>query len=105
MVHCLAPVLAFLGYNPLPEAEDLMGKFKRARSSLGLTQEHLAGRLGIDESTIAHWEKGFNQPTGTYRNLVERFVAGNGSVPDSAGEVAEDAFSPKKLVLARKEWG
>src|SRR5712692_5106792 len=52
-------------------------------------QGDLAGRLGIDESTIAHWEKGINRPSGTYRNLVERFVGGNGSVPQEPGAGSE----------------
>jgi DNA-binding XRE family transcriptional regulator len=48
MVRCLPGIIAFLGHNPLPEADDLIGKFKRVRCSLGLTQEQLAQKLGID---------------------------------------------------------
>ncbi len=57
MVHCLPGIIAFLGHNPLPAGGDLIGKFKRLRSSLGLTQEQLAQKLGIDESTVAGWEQ------------------------------------------------
>jgi transcriptional regulator with XRE-family HTH domain len=35
MVHCLPAILAFLGDNPLPEADDLIGKLKRLRGTLG----------------------------------------------------------------------
>jgi transcriptional regulator with XRE-family HTH domain len=58
MVHCLPGIIAFLGHNPLPEADDLIGKLKRLRDTQGLTQEKLGQKLGIDESTIAGWERG-----------------------------------------------
>src|ERR1700674_1396185 len=48
MVHCLPEIIAFLGHNPLPEAHDLIGKLKRLRGTLGLTQEKVAQKLGID---------------------------------------------------------
>jgi transcriptional regulator with XRE-family HTH domain len=73
MVHCLAAVIGFLGYNPLPEADDLIGKFKRLRISLGLTQEQLAQKLGIDESTIAGWERRDNTPVGPSPQTPRRF--------------------------------
>lgn len=79
MVHCLPGIIAFLGHNPLPEADDLIGKLKRLRGTLGLTQKKLAQKLGIDESTVAGWARGENTPVGPYRTLVEDFVAGNGS--------------------------
>src|ERR1700731_2837268 len=76
MVHCLPGILAFLGHNPLPEADDLIGKLKRLRATMGLTQEQLAQKLGIDESTIAGWERGENTPVRSYRKLLEDFVTG-----------------------------
>jgi DNA-binding transcriptional regulator YiaG len=106
MVHCLPRIIAFLGHNPLPEGGDLIGKFKRLRSSLGLTQEQLAQKLGIDESTVAGWERGENLPVGSYRKLVEDFVAGNGFPADFAGPAsAEKTFSARKIIALRKKLG
>jgi transcriptional regulator with XRE-family HTH domain len=85
MVHCLPGIIAFLGHYPLPEAGDLIGEFKRLRHSLGLTQEQLAGKLGIDESTVASWKRGENTPVGSYRQLLEDFVAGEGLLPSAWG--------------------
>jgi DNA-binding XRE family transcriptional regulator len=68
MVHCLPGIIAFLGHNPLPEAADLIGKMKRLRCTLGLSQEQVAQKLGIDESTIAGWERGENTPVDAYEN-------------------------------------
>lgn len=35
---------------------------RKTREQLGLTQEQLAERLGVDQGTIAHWELGTRQP-------------------------------------------
>ena len=55
--------------------------------TLGLTQEKLAQKLGIDESTIAGWEQGYNTPVGSYRKLVEDFITGEGLLPERPGTV------------------
>ena len=67
-------VVRFLGYNPAPEAETLGGKLTRWRASRGISQEKLARQFGIDESTLARWERGDRVPTGLYRRLVEKLL-------------------------------
>jgi DNA-binding transcriptional regulator YiaG len=105
MAHCLPGIIAFLGYNPLPEGDDLIGKLKRLRGTLGLTQETLAQKLGIDESTIAGWERGENKPTNPYRKLIEDLV-NSGRWPDArAGGSSEAGFSPRRLIIARHSLG
>jgi DNA-binding transcriptional regulator YiaG len=105
MVHCLPEIIAFLGHNPLPEADDLIGKFKRLRTSLGLTQEQLAQMLGIDESTIAGWERGDNQPVGAYRQLVEDFIGRDGDVPKPSQPSSRTTFSARKITALRRKLG
>ena len=39
-----------------------MNKFKRKRIVLGVTQEWLAGLLGVSRSTVTKWESGENMP-------------------------------------------
>ena len=104
MVHCLPAILAFLGHNPLPEAVDLIGKLKRLRSTLGLAQEQLAQKLGIDESTIAGWERGDNTPVGAYRKLLENFMAVDGLLPTrpSTASVKSSFYAPKITALRHK---
>lgn len=36
---------------------------RERRRALGLTQEDLAGRLGVDRSAVAYWETGARTPT------------------------------------------
>jgi DNA-binding transcriptional regulator YiaG len=105
-VHCLPGIIAFLGHNPLPEADDLIGKFKRLRMSLGLTQEQLAQKLGIDESTMAGWERGENTPVGPYRKLIQDFVGGDGLLPKRPGTTSgKIRFSSRKIIALRKKLG
>lgn len=54
----LPRLLDFLGYDPRPEAAGLADRLERARRGLGLTQQSLAQRLEIDESTVANYEAG-----------------------------------------------
>jgi DNA-binding transcriptional regulator YiaG len=106
MVHCLPAIIGFLGYNPLPEADDLIGKFKRVRCGLGLTQEQPAQELGIDESTIAGWERGESTPVGPYRKLLQDFVAEDGFLPKRPGAgSARSEFSSRKIIALRKKLG
>ena len=54
-------IIEFLGY--VPNINDSAGEtfgewIVRARQRLGLSQKALARRLGVDPSTLAHWEYG-----------------------------------------------
>jgi transcriptional regulator with XRE-family HTH domain len=68
-------IITFLGYNPLPEAETISQKLTRYRTAQGISQEKVAKQLGIDESTLARWERGDRTPTGLYRKLVEKLLS------------------------------
>ena len=46
----------------------------RRRTTLGITQEDSAKRLGVDPSTLARWERGQREPTGTLLNRVKQFL-------------------------------
>jgi len=51
-------IIRFLGYNPLPEPQSLREKLIYTRKLLGLSQEALAKRLGVDPTTLRRWERG-----------------------------------------------
>ena len=102
----LPAILTFLGYNPLPAADDLIERFKRVHYSLGLSQEQLGQKLGVDESTIAGWERGETKPVGSYRKLLEDFVAGDGFLPNRPDTAeAKSKFSSRKIIALRKKLG
>jgi len=45
-------------------------RVRALRQHLGLTQEKLAGELGIRQQTVSEWETGIYQPRGTSATLL-----------------------------------
>jgi transcriptional regulator with XRE-family HTH domain len=68
-------IIRFLGYNPLPPPPSGMGeRLVRCRTLLGLSQKAFAGRLAVDQGTLAKWERGERQPAGAFAARVSRFL-------------------------------
>ena len=57
-------VIRFLGYNPLPAAETTPERLVRHRTTLGLSQKETAREIGVDQGTLAPWERGEREPVG-----------------------------------------
>ena len=55
-VRFLPTIIAFLGYNPLPEGTGSGEQVRRARLSLGWSRSELAMRAGVDEATVQRIE-------------------------------------------------
>ena len=53
-LRCLPAIIRFLGYNPLPETDDLKGRFKRVRMSLGIPRYELTQRLSTTFNKRLH---------------------------------------------------
>jgi len=71
-------IIRFLGYNPLPPAKSLVERIIRCRRTLGLARYQLAKRLGLDVSTIWHWEVGLaKKPWPSYAKLFLKWLAQN----------------------------
>lgn len=60
-----------LGPGLVPERDDLPGRVRAARLRLGLTQEQVASRTGLDPRTVRNAETGRHRPT---RRTLERLV-------------------------------
>ena len=57
-------IIEFLGRDPFEkEAENLGDRIREYRRVHGLSQKKLAEQLGIDQTTLAGWEKGEHRPT------------------------------------------
>jgi transcriptional regulator with XRE-family HTH domain len=67
-------IIRFLGYDPLPSADSLPERLRRARRLLGLTQREMAERLGVDPCTLRDWEAGLHQPTRGSLEVIGRFL-------------------------------
>jgi DNA-binding XRE family transcriptional regulator len=60
---CLTPhIIDFLGYAPYNPGWSFGEWLRAIRSTLGLSQEQLARKAGLDESTIAKWEREEHKP-------------------------------------------
>jgi transcriptional regulator with XRE-family HTH domain len=60
-------IIKFLGYNPLPPPPSDMGeRLVRCRTVLGLSQKVFAEKLGVDQGTLAKWERGEREPAGEF---------------------------------------
>lgn len=74
-VKYMPAIIEFLGYNPLPEPKDVADRLVRHRMTLGLTQRESAAHVGVDQGTLARWERGEREPTGAFLERVKRFLA------------------------------
>jgi transcriptional regulator with XRE-family HTH domain len=67
-------IIAFLGYNPLPEATTLADRIVQHRRILGMAQKELAAQIGVDPRTLSRWERGEREPNGALLESVTRFL-------------------------------
>ena len=74
-VRFMPAIICFLGYNPLPPPATTAEKLVRHRTSLGLTQKESAARIGVDQCTLARWERGEREPGGTFDLRVDKYLA------------------------------
>ena len=61
----LPAIFEFLGYEPERPGGSFPEALRSARRAAGLSQEQLAKGAGLDESTIAKWERGDKRPLGS----------------------------------------
>ena len=71
-------IVEFLGYNPLPPGKNWAERFVRHRTFLGLSQKEAAARIGVDQGTLARWERGERIPKGHMLKLADRFLGYSG---------------------------
>ena len=82
VISFIPKIVKFLGYIPYSkDFSDFKEKLLYFRRLSGLNQEKLAEMLGIDETTVAKWERGnhmpsrkllnkFNELVGSFKNLL-----------------------------------
>jgi DNA-binding XRE family transcriptional regulator len=70
-------IVDFLGYDPTDNgAQDSISEHVRVhRRRLGLSQKRLAALIGIDQSTIAGWERREHLPTRKSLQVIEEFLS------------------------------
>ena len=61
----LPKIITFLGYTPPPfdiMTDNIVERMKVHRLTHGLSQEKFAKLIGVDETTVAKWERGEHKP-------------------------------------------
>ncbi len=71
-IRFIAPIIEFLGYNPLPTPTTLSEQLIFHRTRRGLSQEKFARILGVDPTTLASWETGRRRPSRSHTKLLSR---------------------------------
>jgi transcriptional regulator with XRE-family HTH domain len=74
-VEYMPAIIRFLGYNPLPPADGWAERLVQCRTVLGLSQKLSAQQMGVDQCTLARWERGEREPAGGFASRALRFVA------------------------------
>jgi len=81
-------IIRVLELDPAPSAGTLPERLRSIRLGLGLTQEQMAEKLGLDEGSLSRWESGSRQPSrwmaGRLACLLDAIEAGHGHAPASS---------------------
>ena len=75
-IRHMAGVVQFLGFNPFSAGDTMAQRLGNHRKARGLTQKAFAAQLGVDQSTLAKWERGEREPTGGFLERINRFRCG-----------------------------
>jgi transcriptional regulator with XRE-family HTH domain len=62
-VRLIPHIIDFLEYVPYDPTWSFGERLRAVRLALGLSQEQLAKRAGLDESTVSKWEREEHRPT------------------------------------------
>jgi transcriptional regulator with XRE-family HTH domain len=87
------------GDAPRPLASHLAARLRELRARRGLTQDHVAKRLGCHESAVSRWESGSRFPTG--EDLVALAELFEVSTDDLLGRARQYAAAGSALVDLR----
>jgi DNA-binding transcriptional regulator YiaG len=75
--------LTATAYNVTIADMTAIAKIRAFRKRAGLTQKRLGEMLGVEQKTVASWERGRRKPSGPVKKLFERLEADakNGAKP------------------------
>jgi transcriptional regulator with XRE-family HTH domain len=70
LVQYIPGIVGFLGYDPSAPTTSLPERLIAARRAQGLTRREMAGRMGVDPSTLQDWESGLHKPSNKKARLI-----------------------------------
>jgi transcriptional regulator with XRE-family HTH domain len=81
-------IFRFLGYNPLSPGDGWPERLVQCRTMLGISQKEAAGRIGVDQCTLARWERGEREPTGKLEAKAFGFVNAVETISTTTARIA-----------------
>lgn len=73
-IRYIPRIVRFLGYVPYRFGESLAERIKAARTKSGLSQKKYARLIGVNQSSLADWERGARKPSGKSLLKIEAFL-------------------------------
>jgi transcriptional regulator with XRE-family HTH domain len=73
-VRYMPAIIRFLGYDPAPPPRGWPERLLQGRAAMGLSQKDAAARMGVEQCTLARWERGEREPTGAFAVTAKRFL-------------------------------
>jgi len=70
-INYMGGVVKFLGYNPFERCDTMAQRLVNHRKEFGISQRNFAKQLGVDQGTLARWERGEREPKGKYLKLIQ----------------------------------
>jgi transcriptional regulator with XRE-family HTH domain len=67
-------IIEFLGYIPFEEPKTLGERIIYYRRLTGMIQKELAGKLNIDPTTLARWEREEREPRDNYKEILAAII-------------------------------
>lgn len=72
-------IIRFLGYDSPPAAKSLKERLVLGRTAIGFTQEVFAEKLGIDQYTLARWQRSDREPSASFAARAVRVLSSSDS--------------------------
>ncbi len=73
-LSCMPKVIEFLGYNPIPQPEDLMERLAWYKQVNGLSLEQLGAKMDRDPEQLSDWLSGRHKPCQRNSEKIESFL-------------------------------
>ncbi len=80
-------IIAFLGYDPLPDGRAWAARLVRRRTVFGMPQKEAAERIGVDQGDLGSvGARREREPWGRFVALVQEFLASTEVAPTRGAE-------------------
>ncbi len=101
-IHHMAKVTEFLGFNPFDNGATLSQRLVNHRQALGMTQKEFSCQIEVNQSTLAHWERGEREPESLFLARLEEIFYTSTSEPRRSGGCS--GMSPRNETGCGSEW-